>query len=87
MPRNKSEGVRGKVKGETPAKASPLPAGAKLSTSYAEPQGLGGALNPFGSIPTYEQEGLALFESGAIILHIAERWPGLLLSRSVGESA
>ena len=31
------------------------------------------ALNPFGSIPTYEEGGLALFESGAIILHIADR--------------
>lgn len=36
------------------------------------------ALNPFGQIPTYEEDGLKLFESGAIILHIAERYPGLL---------
>ena len=36
------------------------------------------ALNPFGSIPTFEDGQLALFESGAIILHIAERYPGLL---------
>jgi glutathione S-transferase len=36
------------------------------------------ALHPFGQIPTYEEDGLALFESGAIILHIAERDPGLL---------
>jgi glutathione S-transferase len=35
------------------------------------------ALNPFGSIPTYEEGDLALFESGAIILHIAERHDGL----------
>jgi glutathione S-transferase len=35
-------------------------------------------LNPFGSIPTYECGDLALFESGAIVLHIAERHPGLL---------
>jgi glutathione S-transferase len=35
-------------------------------------------LNPFGQIPTYEEGDLALFESGAIILHIAERHPGLL---------
>jgi glutathione S-transferase len=34
--------------------------------------------NPFGQIPTYEEGDLALFESGAIILHIAERHPGLL---------
>jgi glutathione S-transferase len=36
------------------------------------------ALQPFGQIPTYEEDGLALFESGAIILHIAERHRGLL---------
>jgi glutathione S-transferase len=36
------------------------------------------ALHPFGQIPTYEEEGLALFESGAIVLHIAERHAGLL---------
>ncbi len=36
------------------------------------------ALHPFGQIPTYEEGGLALFESGAIILHIAQARPGLL---------
>ncbi len=36
------------------------------------------SLNPFGSIPTYEEGDLALFESGSIVLHIAERHPGLL---------
>jgi glutathione S-transferase len=36
------------------------------------------ALHPFGQIPTYEEGGLALFESGAIVLHLAERHPGLL---------
>ena len=36
------------------------------------------ALQPFGQIPTYEEGDLALFESGAIILHIAERHAGLL---------
>ena len=36
------------------------------------------ALQPFGQIPTYEEGELALFESGAIILHIAEQHPGLL---------
>ena len=36
------------------------------------------ALHPFGQIPTYEEGDLALFESGAIVLHIAERHPGLL---------
>ena len=36
------------------------------------------ALNPFGQIPTYEEENLVLFESGAIVFHIAERHSGLL---------
>ena len=36
------------------------------------------ALHPFGQIPTYEEDDLALFESGAIVLHIAERHGGLL---------
>lgn len=36
------------------------------------------ARHPFGQIPTYEEGDLVLFESGAIVLHIAETRPGLL---------
>ena len=36
------------------------------------------ARNPFGQIPTYEEGDLILFESGAILFHIAERHAGLL---------
>ncbi|WP_298882821.1 glutathione S-transferase family protein [uncultured Bradyrhizobium sp.] len=36
------------------------------------------ALHPFGQIPTYEDGDLALFETGAIVLHIAEHHDGLL---------
>jgi glutathione S-transferase len=36
------------------------------------------ALHPFGQIPTYEEGDLALFETGAIVLHLAERHAGLL---------
>jgi glutathione S-transferase len=36
------------------------------------------ALHPFGQIPTYEEGDLALFESGAIVLHVAQRHRGLL---------
>lgn len=36
------------------------------------------ARNPFGSIPTFEVGSLTLFESGAIVLHIAQNKPGLL---------
>jgi glutathione S-transferase len=37
-------------------------------------------LQPFGQVPVLEQDGLALFESGAIVLHIAEQSPALLPS-------
>ena len=40
-----------------------------------EPAHLG--LHPFGQIPTYEEGDLALFETGAIVFHIAERHAGL----------
>jgi glutathione S-transferase len=36
------------------------------------------ALHPFGQIPTYEEGDLALFETGAIVFHLAQRHPGLL---------
>jgi len=36
------------------------------------------ALHPFGQIPTYEEGDLALFESGAIVFHIAQHHAGLL---------
>ncbi|NOK38870.1 glutathione S-transferase family protein [Corallococcus exercitus] len=36
------------------------------------------AVHPFGQIPTYEEGDLALFETGAIVLHIAQRHAGLL---------
>jgi glutathione S-transferase len=35
-------------------------------------------LHPFGQIPTYEDGALVLFETGAIVLHLAQRHPGLL---------
>ena len=36
------------------------------------------ARNPFGQIPTWQDGGQVLFESGAIVLHLAEQYPGLL---------
>ena len=36
------------------------------------------AVHPFGQIPTYEEGDLALFETGAIVFHVAERHAGLL---------
>jgi len=40
------------------------------------------ARNPFGQIPTYEEGELTLFESGAIVFHIAERNAGLFPERA-----
>jgi len=36
------------------------------------------ALQPFGQVPAYEEDGLALFESGAIVLYIAEKSEALM---------
>ena len=36
------------------------------------------ALHPFGQIPTYEEGDLALFETGSIVFHVAQRHAGLL---------
>lgn len=44
------------------------------------------ALHPFGQIPTYEEDGLVLFESGAIVLHLAQQHAGLLPSDPHGQA-
>lgn len=44
------------------------------------------ALQPFGQVPAYEENGLTMFESGAIVLHIAERSPALMPGDSVGQA-
>jgi glutathione S-transferase len=44
------------------------------------------ARQPFGQIPTYEEGGLVLFESGAIVLHIAETHAGLLPKEANGRA-
>ena len=44
------------------------------------------APHPFGQIPTYEEVDLALFESGAIVFHIAERHAGLLPDNASGRA-
>ena len=36
------------------------------------------ALQPFGQVPIFEEDGLVLFESGAIVLHIGQRSEALL---------
>lgn len=44
------------------------------------------ALQPFGQIPAWAEEGLVLFESGAIVLHLADRHPGLLPQDMAGRA-
>jgi glutathione S-transferase len=41
---------------------------------------------PFGQVPAYEENGLSMFESGAIVLHIAEQSQTLLPSDSIGRA-
>jgi glutathione S-transferase len=36
------------------------------------------AAQPFGQVPVFEEDGLTLFESGSIVLHIGERCPALM---------
>ena len=43
-------------------------------------------LQPFGQVPAYEEDGLALFESGAIVLHVAERSDALLPRDAAGRA-
>src|SRR6201988_3707817 len=54
-----------------PYEVRPVPFGAMKEGAHL-------ALHPFGQIPTYEEGDLALFETGWITLHIAERHAGLL---------
>src|SRR5215213_2323999 len=44
------------------------------------------ALHPFGQIPTYEDGDLALFETGSIVFHIADRYAGLLPDDAKGRA-
>jgi len=50
----------------------------RLVSSRAMKESAHVALHPFGQIPTYEEGDLTLFETGAIVFHIAERHAGLL---------
>lgn len=44
------------------------------------------AQQPFGQVPAYHEDGLSMFESGAIVLHIAARSPALLPAGSDGRA-
>jgi glutathione S-transferase len=55
-----------------------LPYEVRLVSFQAMKQPAHLALHPFGQIPTYEEDGLVLFETGSIVFHIAEHHKGLL---------
>jgi glutathione S-transferase len=44
------------------------------------------ALQPFGQVPAFEEDGVKLFESGAIALHIGARSPALMPSDDAGRA-
>jgi glutathione S-transferase len=44
------------------------------------------ALQPFGQVPVFEQDGLVMFESGAILLHVAEQSSALLPADLAGRA-
>src|SRR6202012_1618350 len=54
------------------------PYGVRLLSFQAMKEPAHLAIHPFGQIPTYEEGDLALFETGAIVFHLAERHAGLL---------
>jgi len=44
------------------------------------------AVQPFGQVPVYEEDGLTLFESGSIVMHIAQKSPALLPPDAAGRA-
>jgi glutathione S-transferase len=44
------------------------------------------AVQPFGQVPVYEEDGLTLFESGSIVMHIAQKSPALLPADAAGRA-
>ncbi|WP_267433414.1 catalase [Sphingomonas sp. GM_Shp_1] len=80
MATKSSKGDAGKLKGETPAKAPPLPAGAEMPTHYAEPQGHGGETHQTTEDPARTmttQQGVPIADDQNS-LRAGERGPTLL---------
>src|ERR1700752_2230788 len=44
------------------------------------------AVQPFGQVPVYEEDGLTLFETGSIVMHIAQKTPVLLPADEVSRA-
>jgi catalase len=80
MARKSIKGDVGKAKGESPAKAPKLPAGAELPASYSEQQGLGGETHQTTSDPVLtmtSQQGIPVAD-GQNSLKAGTRGPTLL---------
>lgn len=63
-----------------------LPYKSRLLESGEPDQAAYRALQPFGQVPILEEDGFALFESGAIVLHIGERSEVLLPKEAAGRA-
>jgi glutathione S-transferase len=63
-----------------------LPYRTTLVGDGAMPRSAYRKIQPFGQIPAIEDGNLVLFESGAIVLDIAERFPGLLPDDAAGRA-
>lgn len=75
------DGARGQVRDLRPRWAleeAGLPYRTRLLTQGDQDKPEYRALQPFGQVPILEENGLVLFESGAIVLHIGERSEALL---------
>ena len=75
---DRGQGVARDMRGRWALEEVVLPYEVRLVSFKAMKEPAHLALHPFGQIPTYEEGDLALFETGAIVLHIAERHAGLL---------
>jgi glutathione S-transferase len=65
---------------------SGLPYRTKLIDSSDQKSAGYRALQPFGQVPMYEEDGLVLFESGAIVIHIAQKSDVLMPSDAAGRA-
>jgi glutathione S-transferase len=63
-----------------------LPYEVRLLSFHAMKEAVHLALHPFGQIPTYEDGDLTLFETGAIVLHVAQHHAGLLPNDANGHA-
>ncbi len=63
-----------------------LPYGERLIGAHDQASADYRALQPFGQVPAYEEDGLAMFESGAIVLHIAQGSAALMPSDAAGRA-